>query len=129
MLTTEMYSEYYTVLLLAFCRHIKYLSILGFFQFHYSYPLFACALRYNTNIQFIDFSENRGMCKQAIAYIAQALGHNETIEMVAFGDSISTNYLVTFLGYYLLQQTSKSSLRRVYVGEKVFLTEREIELI
>ena len=69
------------------------------------------------------------MCKQAIAYIAQALGHNETIEMVAFGDSISTNYLVTFLGYYLLQQTSKSSLRRVYVGEKVFLTEREIELI
>ena len=128
-LTTEMYSEYYAVLLLAFCRHIKYVSIPGFFQFHYSYPLFACALRYNSNIQFIDFSENCGMCKQAIAYIAQALGHNETIEMVAFGDSISTNYLATFLGHYLLQQTSKSSLRRVYVGEEVFLTERETELI
>ena len=129
MLTIEMYSEYYVVLLIAFCKHIKYVSFPGFFQFHYSYPLFACALRYNTNIQFIDFSENRGMCKEAIAYIAQALGHNETIEMVAFGESLSTNQLARFLGHYLLHLTLKSTLRRVYVGERAFLTERETEFI
>ena len=129
MLTVEMYSEYYAVLLIAFCKQIKYVSFPGFFQFHYSYPLFACALRCNTSIQFIDFSENRVICKEAIAYIAQALGHNETIEMVAFGESISTNYLATFLGHYLLELTLKSRLRRVYVGERAFLTEREIEFI
>ena len=129
MLMVEMYSEYYVVLLITFCKHVKKVAFHDFFQLHYSYPLFACALRYNTNIQEIDLSSNRMMSDEAIANIAQALGCNETMKMITFGDWISTKELAVFLSHYAIQRPVRSGLRRVLVGYNAFPREEENEII
>ena len=129
MLMVELYSEYYVILLITFCKHLKKVAFHDFFQFHYSYPHFACALRHNTNIQEIDLSRNRMMNENAIANIAQALGYNETVEMVNFGDWMSTEELAVFLDHYAIQWPVRSGLRRVLVGYKAIPGEEENKII
>ena len=128
-LTVEMYSEYYAILLITFCKHIKKVAFYDFFQFHYSYPHFACALRYNTNIQEIDLSRNQMMNEKAIANIAEALACNETVKIIIFGVWISTKELDVFLCHFALQQPVRSGLKSVVVGSNAIPREEVIGMV
>ena len=112
----KLYSDYYAALLLTFCRHVKFVAFYDFFQLDYAYPLFSWSLQYNTSIVYIDLSRNSMMCEKAISNIARALANNKTVEMVDFGNWISTRKLETFLNHYALQQPVRSGLRSVRVG-------------
>ena len=116
----KVYSEYYAALLLTFCRHVKFVAFYDFFQLDYAYPLFSYALQYNTSLVCIDLSRNGMMCEEAISNIARALANNETVEMVDFGDWITTKKLETFLNNFALQQPIRSGLRCVRVGCRAF---------
>ena len=113
------YSEYYALLLLTFSRHLKRLAFHNFFQLHYNYPLFSCALRY-TNILHLDFFVNQLMCEALIANIADALSFNLTVKTVTFGNWLTTEELRTFLIIYGRHYglPVQSGLERVYVGHR-----------
>ena len=102
-----LYSEYYAALLLTFCKHVKFVAFYDFFQLDYAYPLFSSALQYNTSLVCIDLSRNTTMCEEAISNIARALANNKTIEMVDFGDWISTKELGTFLNRFATSAASQ----------------------
>ena len=119
------YSEYYAVLLITFCRHVKKVAFPGFFQLFYSYPLFARSLQYNTNIQCLDLSQNT-MCNAAIANLAQALSFNRTITDILFGDLLSET-LETFLTQS--QLSTQSGLERVFVGRQTVPLEDQLKRI
>jgi len=60
------------------------------------------------------------MCEEAISNIARALANNKTIEMVDFGDWISTKELGTFLNRFAHQRPVRSGLQRIHVGFLAF---------
>ena len=126
MLSVEMYSEYYAVVLITFCKHIKKVAFYDFFQFHYSYPHFACALRYNTNIQEIDLSRNQMMNEKAIVNIAEALACNETVKMVIFGAWLS---LDVFLCHFAFKPPVRSGLNSVVVASNAIPREEVIRAV
>ena len=129
MLSVALYNEYYAVLLIIFCRHIKTAAFHDFFLPYYSYPLFACSLRYNTNIQQLNLSRNPVMCDMAIANIAQALSFNETVKIVIFGECLSSEELAVFLTHYFSQLPVRSGLEGVWVGYRATPGETENEII
>ena len=130
MLKVARYSEYYAVLLITFCRCVQKISFLEFFQSYYSYPLFACSLRYNTNVQHLDLSKNAvPLCDEALANIAQALSINATVKVVEFGDWISREKLAVFLTHYAFQLTTTSGLERIFVDTKAIPGEMENQII
>ena len=122
------YSEYYAVLLITFCKHIKKVAFHRFFEYHYSYPLFASALQYNTNIQVLDLSRNVAICEETVANIARALRFNESIRLVDFGDQISAKELATFLYNYGFP-LPVMALETVVVSEQAIPGEKERQII
>ena len=119
------YSEIYALLLITFSRHVKIVDFHNLFELYYDYPLFACALRYNTNIQHLTFSP---MCLTAIANIAQALSFNGTVKSVCFRDWLTSMELLVFLMNYG-RYRPLSGLERVFVDRTAYVRESESQII